>query len=466
MENEKKLINFDDLCHFLPIQQKADRAVVKYKYILFGGSMGSSKSYFLRWELIKLLLEYGQKYKIKGLRAMLACEDYPSLRDRHVSKITHEFPEWLGNYNKIDHEFHLDNKWQGVLCLRNLDDASKYMSVEFFAIGIDELTKNRKEVFEDLRTRLRWPDVPDCKFIGTSNPGGVGHQWVKNLFMDRIYEPNEKEAKEFHYVPAKPTDNIYLPESYFNALEGLPEDKRRAYVEGDWSVFGGQYFSEWNREKHVIKPFEMPKEWRKFRAIDFGRTAPFVCLWGALDYDRNVYIYREYYAKGKNADENAREVIALSEEDPVMDGRRYDFTVIDPSVFARTGAGESNAEILYRVGLPCLKANRERIAGWMTCHQYLYHDKKTEPKLKFFDTCVNSIRSIPNLIHDERHNVEDLVGDDDHCVDALRYMLQQLRGGKTKEPEAPLTSGETHFNKVMARNAPPKRNPWDIYDNN
>ena len=165
---------------------------------------------------------------------------------RHVSKMEWELPKWLGIMKRGDNEYHLAPKWgEGVICLRNLDDPSKYASSEFAAIGVDELTKNDKKVFDNLRTRMRWPGVSNTKFIAGTNPGGKGHGWVKKKWMDKEHEEGEKEADLFFYIPATVYDNKEnLPQSYFTQLSGLPEKMRKAYLEGDWNLFEGQYFTE------------------------------------------------------------------------------------------------------------------------------------------------------------------------------------------------------------------------------
>jgi len=154
----------------------------KIKFLLYGGALGGGKSYFLRWYGVRRLMVLFMHFGIKQAVGMLACEDYPSLKDRQLSKISREFPAWMGKMHQ-DHRdygrcFILHEKWGGgVLCFRNLDDPSKYASAEFAFILVDELTKNPYDVFTFLRTRLRWKGLTDveCQLIGATNPGSVGH---------------------------------------------------------------------------------------------------------------------------------------------------------------------------------------------------------------------------------------------------------------------------------------------------
>lgn len=229
-------IRFTDLAKFFPKQQEALNAAKRFKFTLFGGSVGSGKSYWLRWSAIWFLMDYYQRYGLEGIRFGLFCEDYPSLNDRHLTKIKYEFPNWLGTYNEAKKEFTLAKRWgKGILAFRNLDDPSKYLSVEFAGMGIDEINRNPKSVFDMLRSRLRWPGIKDVKFLAGCNP--LGEAWVKNIWVKRLFPIEEKEQYEFVFVPALPTDNPHLPLEYYKSLESLPENQRRAYLEGNWDAF-------------------------------------------------------------------------------------------------------------------------------------------------------------------------------------------------------------------------------------
>ncbi len=229
-------ISFTELSGFFPKQNEAKLASKRFKFTLFGGSVGSGKSRWLRWMCVYWLMEYYAKYKIKGVRAGLFCEDYPSLNDRHLSKVKFEFPDWLGKFNEAKHEFTLAPEYgSGIIAFRNLDDPAKYLSVEFAVIAIDEINRNPKTTFDMLRSRHRWPGIKDVRFIAGCNP--LGEAWVKNMWVKRMFPPDEKEQYEFVFVPALPTDNPHLDQSYYKSLESLPENQRKAYLEGNWDAF-------------------------------------------------------------------------------------------------------------------------------------------------------------------------------------------------------------------------------------
>ena len=431
-----KEILFTDLAHFTPKQLEATELVKKFKYVLYGGAKGGGKSYWLRWILLALLLKHARDGK-RGVRVGLFCEDYPALKDRQITKIATEFPNWLGTLADSSIEgmsFKLFPKYgSGVLALRNLDDPSKYASSEFADIGIDELTKNPRDKFDQLRSIVRWPGIELNHILGGSNPGGIGHEWVKRLFIDRQFTLEDPPKEQVQFIRSLPTDNPHNAQTYIEELKRLPEKLRKAYAEGNWDVFEGQYFTEWNRDMHVVFPFQIPSFWKRFRSYDHGRFAPACCKWYALDGDGRLWAYRELYETGLNVDQLSDKINKMSE------GETYEYSVADPSIFANTGmvdkyGGQTIAESFIRRGVTFIPASNRRVDGWNLMHQYLGYREGTEPKLKYFNNCVNSIRTIPSMIHDE-HKPEDLDTDtEDHAADTDRYILLSLHETSTPKP--------------------------------
>lgn len=433
MTEEK--IKFSELCNFTEKQNIAWRMLMMYKYVLFGGAMGGGKSYWLRWSLIKLLLKHakdGHENVVVGL----FCEDYPALKDRHLSKIGKEFPSWLGTFHSDHREygkcFLLSPEYGGgILCFRNLDDPSKYASAEFADIGIDELTKNKQEVFDDLRTRLRWPGIDDPKFLAGTNPGGIGHVWVKKKWMDGLHETNEKEADKFFYIQSKAQDNPYLSPEYIDTLSGLPDDKRKAYLEGDWNIFKGQFFSEFRTDTHVVEPFTILPHWTLFICGDYGYAKPSAIYWCAVDEYGTVYFYRELYKTKLTYARLCQAIIEMTPSDEIDRIKRW---VFDPAIWAKKGETDlSGAEIIRDQyfettgkGLNLVKGNNDRINGWNVMREYLKPrlvNGENVPKLQIFKTCPDLIRTLPALIYDD-FKVEDCDTDgEDHGPDAGRYGL-------------------------------------------
>jgi phage terminase large subunit len=451
--------SFSKIVNFSPKQIEATRIADTHKFTLYGGAAGGGKSYWLRWYSIRWLILMFKEFGFRNLVGALFSEDYPTLKDRHVAKLEIEVPKWMGEV-KDTKSFGLcvklsDDLGGGVLLLRNLDDPSKYMSTEFALEAVDELTMNLEEVFSNLRARLRWPGLAKTKFIAGSNPGNKGHAWVKSIWIDRHFSPNEKEMNEFAYVPATVDDNPHIDPSYLKSLESLPEKMRKALREGSWDIFEGQFFTEFNRDKHVIPTIprsELPGHWANFRSIDVsGRNGITSCHWYCLDSDGVVRGYREYYFTGRDSDEHAEQIWYMShpkrDDGTYGNDEGYRYTVMDSAAWAKMGMPETTAEVYLRVwaelderygvesSSTLVPSDKHRVMGWDIMHSYLRFDEHHEPKLLFMDCCPNMIRTLPILIHD-KNNPDDVdTNGEDHGPDECRYILQTFRDQSVPQAE-------------------------------
>jgi len=464
----KKEFWLRDIINATPRQKEFLQATDQYKYPLFGGAKGGGKSYILRWGLVRKLVKWA-KEGYTGVRVGLFCEDYPALKDRQITKMAKEFPAWLGTLSDNNIEgmsFRLSKKFGGgVIALRNLDDPSKYASSEFAIGAIDELTKNKREVFDQLRSIIRWPGIEKTGLWSGTNPGEIGHEWVKKLWIDRNFGEEDPPSEQFYFIKSLPTDNPHNAQSYLVDLQRLPEKLRKAYWDGNWDVFEGQYFSEWDKEQHVIAPFTIPRDWKRFRSYDHGRENPASCGWYAIDYNGRVYKYRELYKRGLDVDQLAQEINRLSmTKDSVTNQlipEVYEFSLADPSIFANIGytdryGGQTIAETFAHYGIVFLPASNRRVDGWNLMHQYLRWDNLNKPKLQYFSTCVDSIRTIPSLIHDE-HRPEDVdTRGEDHAADEGRYLLMGLHERVTPRP---LTEVERKLKQSQEQS---ERLPWNF----
>jgi len=416
------------------------------KFLLFGGAMGGGKSYFLRWFAARFLLRISAEKGLKNVSVMLACEDYPSLKDRQLSKIMIEFPDYLGKFHS-DHKVYVacflmrPEYGEGVICFRNLDDPSKYQSAEFAAILIDELTKNTYQNFNDLRTRLRWPGLTDmeCPFVAGTNPGGIGHGWVKQLWMDKVFpiewiKPIDYRST-FKYIPSLADDNPFLDESYWKMLETLPPMMRKAYRYGDWEIFIGQAFPELARHTHSYKKadFLVPSYSFILQTMDWGFGAPFSVGWWHTDNDGRLYRFAEWYGWSGMANEGLRltdESIAdgiLEREAQLGLQGKTIIRKAGPDCFNKKpnykggGQGPSTAEVFKGKGLILSPADPDRKLKIRQFRERLrpadYDGNPVTPMMLIEEGCEHFFRTMGGLVND-KNNIEDVDTDgEDHVYD-------------------------------------------------
>ena len=500
VEKEREELQIDrDVAKFTERQMSAVRMLDsgRVKFLLYGGALGGGKSYFLRWVAVRLLVIYGQVYGIRNVAVMLACEDYPSLKDRQIQKVAREFPSWLGRMY-VDHKeygrcFILHEDFgSGVICFRNLDDPSKYQSSEWAAILVDELTKNGLDTFTDLRMRLRWPGIPDmaCPFIGATNPGGIGHAFVKSLWMDKVF-PDEflkpvDYSGAFGYIPSKAEDNPYLDEAYWAGLQTLPPHLRAAFRDGSWDLFKGQVFQEWSRNHHVIDPLKFthkdgverlsPEGVPVYMTFDWGFGAPFSVGWWWVDSDGRKYRFSEWYGWGGSPTVGMRladteiaagiikreQIMGYCVESEQLGLKVYNPQITrlcDPTCFNKKpdyrGGGQmpSTAEVFMNCGLRLQPGDPSRVLKWRQFHEHLKIQRDEDgnvngvPLLQIYSSCNHFIRTVPSLVIDP-NNVEDVDTDsEDHCADEACHILMHrpVRGGVT----APEIRRPPGINEVM-----------------
>jgi phage terminase large subunit len=461
---ERQSLDFDrDIAKFTERQMEACGSIDsgRYKYILYGGALGGGKSYWLRWVLVRLLMAWFFEKGLTWVAVMLACEDYPSLKDRQMQKIAREFPPWLGK-GYSDHKdygrcFILGAEYgNGVICFRNLDDASKYQSSEFAAAAIDEFTKNDYDTFTEVRKRLRWPGLSDdeCLLLAGTNPGGIGHGFTKALWIDKIYPEEFKSpvdySKKFCYIPAKAEDNPFLDASYWTMLNTLPVHQRAAFRDGSWDTFIGQAFQEWSRVHHVIKKMPVPEGAPLFMTFDWGFGAPFYVGWYWLDSDGRFYLFNEWYGwngtpnKGLRLSDSEIAEGVIKREESMGFGVRENkgnrnvvnpqiIRFCDPTCFNKKpnymggGQGMSTAEEFALRGLILRPGDPSRALKWRQVHQRLMVPRGEDgnvngvPMLQVYENCIHFIRTLPNLVVNP-NNDEDIDGDEDHAADSFALL--------------------------------------------
>jgi len=287
-------MNFSELCGFTDKQWEFAHTADTHAYTLFGGSRGPGKSYGLRWYLVRFLAIMAGIGFPNG-RVMLASEDYPSLHERHVTKIATEFPEWLGQYHAGRNEYRLAAQYGGgTIALRNLDDPSKYQSAEYACIGVDELTKNPERTFHLLRGSLRWPGFDGVRFVAASNPEA---NWVRDYWIEkRLPEELQRDAEQFAFVPALPDDNPHLPESYWKMLDTLPGALRKAWRYGDWYASAeGLVYDTFGADNLSDREIDRGRPW--CMAIDDGYIDPRATLLLQIQSDGSLFVFDELYER-------------------------------------------------------------------------------------------------------------------------------------------------------------------------
>ena len=264
----------------------------------------------------------------------------------------------------------------------------------------------------------------------TGNPGNIGSQWVREMFVNpslanqsfdiSVDTPNGRKIITRRFIPAKLQDNPYLMQTddYYTMLSSLPDVQRKQFLDGDWDAFEDSSFPEFNKHTHVVDPFEVPRGWQRFRAADWGYSSPACCLWFAIDYDNNLWIYRELYISKVTADNFAYKVLVLE------DGEYIHYGVLDASTWAKRGdIGPSIAETMIQSGCrwrPSDRTPKSRISGKLEIHKRLKINNK-EPGIRVFKNCNNLIRTLSTLPTDDK-NPEDVdTNAEDHAYDALRY---------------------------------------------
>ena len=320
-------------------------------------------------------------------------------------------------------------------------DAEGYQGHSYTRIYVEEVGNfpSPRPILKLMATLRSGAGVP-CGMRLTGNPGGPGHQWVKARYIDPApmgYEviTDAVSGLQRVYIPSKVKDNQFLGEDYVQRLKASgSENLVRAWLEGDWSVIDGAFFDGFSTERHVIKPFEIPKDWLRFRSMDWGAAAPFSVGWWAVCPDRHGRIprgalvrYREWY--GASAPNTGLRLTAEEVADGIVSreaGETIAYGVLDPAAFAQDG-GPSIAERMMKRGAIFRRADNTRVgqrgalSGWDQMRARMKGDIDGNPMLYVFETCKDFIRTVPALQHDP-DRPEDLDTDgEDHVADEARY---------------------------------------------
>ncbi len=411
---------------------------------LYGGAAGGGKTAALVAESITLALEY------PGIPINLFRRTIPDLN----KTIKREIVKQAGAYLKGG-----GMRWRGTsdgehegrsyifrngssIILNYLDnesDLDHYQGAEMPVIGVDELTQFPMSWIDYLVTRNRtdrddWPVM----FMGGTNPGGIGHGWVKKRFIDHkpwgeVFNVTLPDGtiKTRVFIPAKLDDhpNERFKLDYNKQLQSIEDPNlRKALRNGDWNTFAGQVFTEFDYHVHVIDPFSIPTHWQRWRAMDHGNNNS--VGWFAQDpATERIYMYREYREKEyKEIGEKARNIKQFEA------GEKVSYGLADPSIWADGQGdhttGKSIARLYSDEGVSWMPANNDRKAGLEVVHSKLAIQKDGKPGIQFFSTCASTITTVPDLPYD-KIKVDDVdTKADDHDYDMLRYGLMAFASPK------------------------------------
>lgn len=429
--------------------------------VLYGGAAGGGKSY------VQMLDAFIYALKYPGSKQLILRRTFPELEKSLIRTALQVYPAEVFKYNAGKHVGLFSN---GSLIdfgyCDNENDVYKYQSAEYDVIRFDELTHFTEGMYIYLISRLRGRNSFPKSIKSSTNPGGVGHEWVKARFINpapALEEWTTETGGTRIFIPALAIENKALMEAdpgYIKRLENLSEKDKKALLYGDWDIFEGQYFSEFDRNIHTCKPFELPDYYRRYVTIDYGMDM-LAALWVAVDPQGKAYVYKELYEgkdNGKGENGQGHIVSAAAKRLHEVNGTDNIYAwLAPPDLWNRhKDTGKSTAQIFFEHGIRLQKSSNDRVNGWRSVREYLkvHQDEQGEntADIVIFGNCLNLIRCLPALQYDEK-KPEDVATEPHeitHITDALRGFCV-MRISKAKQPVKParaLTEYERYFGRT------------------
>ena len=411
--------------------------------VLFGGAAGGGKSY---GQLIDALL-FAVKYQKS--KQLILRRTYPELEKSIIRTSLELYPREIATYQSTGHIWKFQNG--SVIEFGNCDteqDVYKYQSAEYDIIRFDELTHFTKEMYTYLISRVRGTNGYPKQVKSSTNPGGVGHQWVKERFIDPMppLTVYNSSAGSRIFIPSKVNDNVFLMKNdpeYSKRLKNLSKQDQKALLYGDWNLDEGAYFDEFKPEVHVIKPHKLNDSDRLYMSLDYGLDM-LACYWYSVDTQGYVTVYRELYQPNLIIDDAAKAIkLAM---------KQHELERIT-SIFApkdlwnrRQETGKSVMQRFAELGIYLERVSNGREAGWYEVKRYLRPQGdvfgNNRPKLQIFNTCRNLIRTLPAVRHDDKNpnDIAKTPHELTHAPDALRYFCDGL-----PLPAEPLLDNKTNM---------------------
>lgn len=390
------------------------------KYTCYGGARGGGKTWSTQRKSILLAMSYS------GIKILIIRREYSDMENSIIDPILKVLQPGMYQYNKTDHIITFANG--SIIKFGNMPGygaavAGRYQGQEWDVLFLEEATQFTESEFRGLGAVIRGTNKFPKRMYLTCNPGGVGHFWVKRLFVDRKFKDGEN-PRDYVFIAATVDDNKDLLEAnpdYVKQLELLPEDVRRAHRHGDWSALSGVFYGEFTEGVHTCKPFPVKQHWTKYRAMDYGLDM-FFCIWVAVDETGRCYVYRQFEQSNMVVSDAARKQLDLTRSD-----ENISYTIAPPDMWSRNSdTGKARATTFMEHGVPLVRADNNRVQGWAALKELLKIRSDGRPGLIIFDTCGSLIDCVKSLQHDK--TIPDDVAKQPHEIthgpDALRYFAQ------------------------------------------
>jgi hypothetical protein len=395
----------------------------------YGGARGGGKSF---WLLAQMGADDCQR--VPGLKCLLLrkvgkanLEHFEDLRRKLFNRLPHEFSAFRGILSFANGSRIIAGHFQ------NEKDIDAYLGLEYDVIGIEEATTLTARKYQDISTCCRTSKSNfRPRIYSTTNPGGVGHGWYRTKFIVPFQEKRETETR---FIPARVTDNRWNNPDYVRVLEGLTGWQKRAWLDGDWDIAAGQFFTNLRREVHVIEDFDDSRAVEFFAAMDFGFAHYTVVLLGCRDGDGNIFIVDEHAERLWLPQRHAAAIKAMLARHKIgerklelSDLKRF---VAGADVFSRQSDGMTIAAQYSKLGITLRCANTDRVNGWAEIlTRFGDVEAGIRPTLFIHKRCGRLLETLPALQHDPNRPEdvlkvdcdEDGIGGDD-AADVLRYLV-------------------------------------------
>lgn len=422
------------------------------RYVAYGGARGGGKSFAVRVKAVLLAMKHG------GIKILIVRRTYGELKENHIRELVSTCGR-MATYNDTAKTLTFKNgsTIKFGYC-DNESDVTRYQGAEFDVLFIDEATQLTKYQFDTLNASVRGVnDFPKRTYL-TCNPGGVGHSWVKRLFIDKEFEAEEKE-EDYRFIKATVLDNKALlikDAEYLDTLKKLPEGLKRAWLDGDWNVTSGCYFPEFRESTHVLPYSDVPHPERVYAAIDYGLDC-FCCLFIGLHGD-DIYVLDEIWEKNLIISSASERLLDFGYEDI------YEI-IAPPDIWGRSQeTGKSRADIFAENGVNLTRCSNDRQSGLFALRELLKMRDDGTPRLRISDRCTMLKKSLSEIQSDSRF--PDLTANEPHelthAVDALRYFASHWFYPKTSENKLDIStlrsdiredyiSGNTSIRKLIEK---------------